>query len=299
MPIFQETYKMRRRPMLVFFIVASNIMAYGQLINDSTSGSFESTVSIYEYGDSLTSCETNFENLFRNWRNGYIANASQYSRFGSYSFVETISDSARYRYYRNYFSGLEVVSFYYSISGSSSYDGKQWNNKQEYFVAPFKYKWALLDGLPIETMVKIIELFNSEINIDTIELNTVSQEFITTMQEKQDGDFSYNINKRIVARSIWAYSDSATKESIDSMILRQVPFEDLDEQTQETLLSSQSLLMRVGMQKDFNKAVHIGDKVYVVPFWFSGLKFRIFVICNPISKKVVMDYFFKNIKYCP
>lgn len=113
---------MKRKLMLIIFIITSNLMAYCQLKNDSISNSSDKVVSIYEYGDSLTSCKTNFRNLFRNWDNGYITNASQYI-FGNYSSVETISDSARYRYYRNYFSGLEVVSHYYSSSGSSFYEG--------------------------------------------------------------------------------------------------------------------------------------------------------------------------------
>lgn len=51
------------------------------------------------------------------------------------------------------------------------------------------------------------------------------------------------------------------------------------------------------MQKGFNDAVHIGDKVYVIPTEFGGYQFKIFVICNPVTKKVVMDYFFKSIRY--
>lgn len=287
---------MKRKFLLIIFIITSNIMAYCQLKNDSILNFSDKMVSIYEYGDSLTSCETNFRNLFRNWNNGYITNAIQF-KLGNYSFVETISDSARYRYYRNYFSGLEVVSYQYLSSGSSSYEGKQMKNKHEYFIAPHKYKWALLEQLPIETMVKMLKVYNTEINIDTIKLKTVSQEIIQSLEEKQDGDSSYNNYSKITQREIWAYSDSVTKKSIDSMVIHQVRFEDLSIQSQEAIRTAQALLIRVGMQKRFNEAVHIGDKVYVVPFQFSGYLFNIFVICNPISKKVVMDYFFKNIRY--
>ena len=283
--------------MLAFFIIICNIMAHSQVKNNSASNSLNNTVSIYEYGDSLTSCETNFENLFRNWHNGYITNANQYSDFGSYSFVETISDSARYRYYRNYFSGLEVVWNHSSTSGSLSYDGKQWNNnKHEYFAAPFKLKWALLkEKLPIETTIKILTLFSTELklNVDTIKINSISQESTQTIEKEQNGNSSFSDKSEI---RYWAYSDSATKKSIDSIFLHSLRFDDLDVQSQEAMRTKQNLLMRVGLQKYFNSAVHIGDKVYVVPFGFAGLYYNIFVICNPVSKKVVLDYFFKNIR---
>ena len=299
---------MKRKLMLFVFFVVSNMLAYSQMKTDSLSHSSDKMVSIYEYGDSLTSCETNFKNLFQNWDNGYITNASQYifgnyssvetiSDSARYSFVETISDSARYRYYRNYFSGLEVVSHYYSSSGSSFYEGNQWKNKHEYFIAPYKYKWTLLEQLPIEIMVKMLKLYNTEINIDTIKLKTVFQEAIQTLEEKQDGDSSYNNYSKIIQREIWAYSDSATKKSIDSMVVHQVRYEDLSIQSQEAIQTARALLMRVGMQKKFNEVVNIGDKVYVVPFQFSCYQFKIFIICNPVTKKVVMDYFFKNIRY--
>jgi len=81
------------------------------------------------------------------------------------------------------------------------------------------------------------------------------------------------------------------------MLIHQLRFEDLSIQSQEAIRTAQALLVRVGMQKKFNEAVHIGDKVYVVPFQFGGYNFDVFVICNPMSKKVVMDYFFKNVRY--
>jgi len=278
--------------MFAFFIIASNIMMYSQKKNDSTSNSITPLVPIYEYGDSLTSCETNFVNLFRNWNNRYITNANQYD-FGKYAFVETISDTARYRYYRNYFSGLDVVSSHWANSGSSSYEGKQLKSEQEYFIAPFKYKYVLLEQLPIGTMVKMLKLYETEINIDTIKIEAVSQESIQTREEIQYGDRS---TSREVRRSIWAYSDTVIKKSIDSMTLHHVRFENLGLQSQEAILLTQALLMRVETQKVFNKAVHIGDWVYVVPFEFGGYNFNVFVICNPISKKVVIDYFFKSIR---
>lgn len=152
-----------------------------------------------------------------------------------------------------------------------------------------------MEQLPIETMVKIIKVYNTEINIDTIKLKTVSQKIIQTIEKKQDGDSLYHNLSRVTQMGIWAYSDSVTKKSIDSMVLNQVRYEDLSIQSKEAIQRALALKMRVGMQKTFNEAVHIGDKVYVVPFQFSCYQFKIFVICNLVTKKVVMDYFFKGI----
>jgi len=274
-------------------MVTSSVMAYSQLKNDSISNSSDKLVSIYEYGDSLTSCETNFRNLFRNWKNGHITNANQY-RFDNFSFVETISDSARYRYYRNYFSGLETVTNYHSTVGSGSYEAKQWKTKHEYFITPFKYKWTMLDKLPIETLVKIIKLFDTDLNlnVDTININFAFQDSIQTIEQIENDNSSFS---RKSVRTYWNYSDSKTKNSIDSIFLNHLLIKDLSNQFREDMLTTQYLLMRVGMQKGFNKAVNIGDKVYVIPTEFSGYRFKIFVICNPVTKKVVMDYFFKGI----
>ena len=65
-------------------------------------------VSIYEIGDSITDCEVNIKNLLKNWSPTKVVNADEYV-FLEWSFVETLNDSSRYVYYRNYFSGIEPV----------------------------------------------------------------------------------------------------------------------------------------------------------------------------------------------
>lgn len=79
----------------------------------------QNRVSIYEFGDSIVSCETNFTNLLRNWTVDNVTNANEYE-FVKHSYVETIVDSSKYRYYRNYFSGKEPV--YGSVRGSTKVD---------------------------------------------------------------------------------------------------------------------------------------------------------------------------------
>ena len=286
---------MKKTLAFIILITTSTIVAYCQVVSSTLSGSNQKDVSIYEYGDSLTSCETNFENLMRNWNNGPITNKDQY-KFGDYYFFETISDSATYKYYRNYFSGLDVVVHTFSTSGSISYNGKEWETSHDYYLNPYKQEWILLNKMPLETKIKILKLFNTELelNADTSKIKTVFRETNKTIEEIQDCNYSYSDESEI---EIWAYSDSETKETIDSVFLNNLSFEDLDIQTQEEMRIKLFSRTRIEMQKHFNEKVHIGDKVYVVPFIFGLIEFKIVVICNPQSKKVVMDSFFKNVPY--
>ncbi|WP_159523823.1 hypothetical protein [Sunxiuqinia indica] len=76
---------------LVFLIV--NIVAYGQVVHDPK----WDNVTIYEYGDSRTSCECNFENLFRNWPK-WVTNYNE-TELLSYKYVETLKDSSLIEHY--------------------------------------------------------------------------------------------------------------------------------------------------------------------------------------------------------
>jgi len=73
-------------------------------------------MSIYELGDSIVNYETNFENLIDNWTTVNVTNAYEFKAF-RYAFVETLTDSTRCNYYRNFFSGVEALSA--STSGNS------------------------------------------------------------------------------------------------------------------------------------------------------------------------------------
>lgn len=85
-------------------LLSCHIQIYGQSQSNKISNPLEELVSIYEYGENITSYETNFKNLLNNWKTENITNANEYE-FVNISFVESISDSIRYIYYRNYFSG--------------------------------------------------------------------------------------------------------------------------------------------------------------------------------------------------
>ncbi|WP_320167788.1 hypothetical protein [Mangrovibacterium marinum] len=76
---------------LVFLIIS--VIAYGQVAHEPK----WDNVTIYEYGDSLTTCECNFENLFRNWPK-WVTNFQE-TELTSYEYVETLKDSIRIEYY--------------------------------------------------------------------------------------------------------------------------------------------------------------------------------------------------------
>jgi hypothetical protein len=191
---------------------------------------------------------------------------------------------------------LDVVVHTFSTSGSTSYNGKELVTSHDYYLNPYKREWILLDKIPVETKIKALKLFNTELelNADTSKIKTVFRETNKTIEEIQDCNYSYSDESEI---EIWAYSDSETKETIDSVFLNNLSFDDLDIQTQEEMRIKLFSRTRIEMQKHFNEKVHIGDKVYVVPFIFGLIEFKIVVICNPQSKKVVMDSFFKNVPY--
>ncbi|GCB37140.1 hypothetical protein [Bacteroides faecalis] len=51
-----------------------------------------SIINIYEYGQPISSCECNFENLFRNWTTQFVTNAKDIELI-SYEFIERLSDN--------------------------------------------------------------------------------------------------------------------------------------------------------------------------------------------------------------
>jgi hypothetical protein len=77
-------------------------------------------VSLYEFGQPVTSCDCNFENLFRNWTPRFISNAKEIQLL-SYEYVETVTDSIQLHHY----AGLKVSDralIRYLSSGHSEYE---------------------------------------------------------------------------------------------------------------------------------------------------------------------------------
>ena len=284
---------------------------YIDTVNNFTMGN---PVPIYEYGAPLTSCETNFHNLFKNWTPANVTNAHEYELL-DFSFVENLSDTARYNFYRNYFTGGEV--FYSSVSawGNTSIATKKSKGKiiyytkesSECFVSLRYVHSELFDQRRLTEKAKKIyseefskqakELVMREINIDTMKLVYTSGDIYTANKEKSHSESFGKINT--IEKGHLTY-DLASKDSIspklfNTLVLNKTNQEELSVQEIRALMLEEILLLRISNQFGFNKLVHLGDKVYVVRFKYQGTIYKDYFICNPETKKVVTEYFFKNI----
>lgn len=308
-----------KRNLLFILLFISIIVAYSQTKHQQdsiTNFILGNPVPIYEFGAPLTSCETNFENLFKNWNPGNITNAREYELL-DFSFIETIADTTRYNYYRNYFSGGEPVyssGAFFDFKGSKlkNLNGKTYNGETEIserFVRPGYIHSELFDqrGLPEDAKNLFTEEFKRqaqellirEINIDTLHLKYSAGEIFridtirSVVKSVENTHISYNV----------ASTDSISKDYIDITLKNYMgnssPKEnyntDLTIQKRRTLALEELLIERITNQVSLNKLVHFGDKVYVVRFRYNGAMYPVYVICNPATKKVVMDTFFKNI----
>lgn len=311
---------MQRNIFAVLFLI-SNIGAYSQTKQDSIMNSIlGNPVPIYEYGAPLTSCETNFENLFKNWNTKNITNAREYELL-DFSFIEIIADTTRYNYYRNYFSGGEPV--YGSMASFSSKSSKLKNRNgktyyeeieiSEHFVRPGYIHRELFDqrGLPEEAK-KILseeftrqaqELLTREINIDTLHLkysageifriDTIRSGSYPVVKSFENTHMSYNVaSTDPISKD---YMDITLKNYMGNSSQKENNNTDLTIQKRRALVLEELLIERISTQVTFNKLVYFGDKVYVVRFRYNGAMYPVYVICNPDTKKIVMDTFFKNI----
>ena len=83
---------MKRQVLPLIFLIVY-VLAHGQVSHDPK----WDNVTMYEFGDSLSSWECNFENLFRNWTKW--ATNSQETELLSYKYVEILKDSSLIEYY--------------------------------------------------------------------------------------------------------------------------------------------------------------------------------------------------------
>lgn len=105
---------MNRQTLSIFFLIIGAV-CYGQVTHDPK----WDNVTIYEYGDSLTSCECNFKNLFRNWPK-WVTN-HQETKLLSYKYIKTLNDNEKIDYYSILLNSWE--SLYPRISHSYSESG--------------------------------------------------------------------------------------------------------------------------------------------------------------------------------
>jgi hypothetical protein len=300
--VYDKDFKHMKINTLYILLFISTIGMSGQTKTDTKLDNFwDGYVTIYEYGAPLTSCETNFKNLLENWHTANITNANEY-KFVDISFVESISDSIKYRYYRNYFSGGEPV-----FSSIQTNRGEGPNRKEIYrlYVAPGYIHQELYDRrlLPEQSkkifskefMQQAQGILELEINIDTLSLVLFSGEIFKIDTIETGSDFWGNYVQKSHGVFNLASTDSISKEYIDISIKREKDSEDLNMQERRALVLEGLLIERISNQVLFNNQVHIGDKVFSIQFIYRGTTYTDYVICNPDNKKVVIDSFFKNI----
>src|SRR5690554_2916726 len=102
------------RQILFFISLLMSAIAHGQVESNHR----WDNVSIYEYGIPLSSCEDNFENLFRNWPK-WVTNHQQ-TKLLSYKFIETLKDSSTVQYYAKKLHGWKSLT----CRKTGSYDEK-------------------------------------------------------------------------------------------------------------------------------------------------------------------------------
>jgi len=91
-----------------------------------------STFSIYEYGDKLTSCETNFQNLFKFWIPKYITNANE-TKLITYQFVEELKDTKQITKYIDLLTSTDNLIGSTKMSNGVVYDKKNQKRKYGYY----------------------------------------------------------------------------------------------------------------------------------------------------------------------
>jgi len=256
--------------------------------------------SIYEVGDSIVNYETNFENLIKNWTTDNITNADEYTSF-RYAFVETITDSIRYKYYRNYFTGDEVVS-----ASTSRYFGvKDGLKYYRFFIRPGYAYSEFYDTRGMTEKQKTImsedfrqkakDLLKRDFDVDKMNLKYYTSEFHKndTTLEADKSSYTYNIVKSSGSANL-ASPDSISANYID-IISGKKKADQFDTTEKRRLKLEELLIDRTVFQLRFNKKAHLGDKVYAVQFDYYGKTYTNYVICSSKTKKVVWDNFFPNI----
>lgn len=91
------------RNILTIFFTAISILAHGQFEKNSK----WDNVTIYEYGVPLTSCESNFKNLFQNWKK-WITN-NEDTKLITYKYIEMLRDSILIKHYAEQLNNWESL----------------------------------------------------------------------------------------------------------------------------------------------------------------------------------------------
>ena len=284
-----------KKNLLIGLILFNHIFCVGQ------SAPYE-FVSIYEIGESTTNCDVNIKNLLKNWTPERIVNANEYE-FLEWSFVETISDSSQYVYYRNYFSSDKPV--YSSVmrkTGSSYPPGNEYDSLWIYpaFSHSEYYDTRSLPDeareiLSEDVRLKAIDINSKDFNIDTIPL-------LYHSYHKKDSTMSGDIHNYSVRTESYdiATIDSLSQNYIDVNFTREKSFGDLSIEEAKKLLLEGLLIERIAKQLHFKEQVRVGDKVFMIKFKHKDRMhnekiYNNYIICDSETNKVVMDSFFLRI----
>ncbi len=259
-------------------------------------------VSIYELGDSLVNCETNFKNLFYNWSKEFVTNANDY-KFIDCSFVDSLSDSTKYNYYRNYFSSGEPLVC--RKKGKQTEDSKGQRTVEFYIYPEFKYEY-LYDtrGLPKGTkailsksfLEKAQTLLNKPFDIDKMQFVHYQSFSYTKDTTIEFGIFnSFGTSESYSNWSIMS-PDSLTQDYFDIFIENKKRIDEVDLLEAQSLLLQNIMIQRISEQLFFSQQVKIGDKIYFIKFEYDGKPYSNYVVCSSSTNRVIVDYFFQQIQ---
>lgn len=214
-------------------------------------------VPIYEYGDSIVSCETNFKNLFTNWTVKNITNAPDYKLL-NYSFLESISDSVIFKVYSRLFTSS--TNMLGKGTKSSSRSTSYGSDENRFVIEPRYFTLKTLFSTKDKRVKKLFE----DLGFTQEMWRMYSDDFI--VNESKNGSFKF-------VNSPDSLSDAEYKKYI------------LEGTRTERMMAYDY----------FKNQIKIGDLVYVIHFRYNGKLYSDYVVCDPDSKKVIFDSFFSSI----
>lgn len=250
-------------------------------------------VSIYELGDSIRDYEDNFKNLVKNWTKEYITNAEKYT-LKKINFVEVITGSEQYNYWRNYFTSDKPVSRSMSKRTGIDADGKR---IYELIIEPGYFYNEFYDsrGMSEEMQAILTEDFQREarallareLNIDTLQLHT--EQFYEEVSDTTDTGYSTTVTRyKIISPTPLSQNYKDIKIDNTKTIF------DLSLEDARSFILEDLLIERITRQADFTQTVHPGDRVYAIEFEYGNgrVPYTCYVVCSRETKKVVLDWFF-------
>jgi hypothetical protein len=234
-------------PILFLFYLVINAMG--------ANSKGQKIVSIYQVGDSIVNYDTNFTNLFRNWTDKNITNASDYKLL-NYTFLETIADSSTLEFYSRLMTSNKMIGL------GSKYSAETTKNISEvkYAVEPTQFSFDSLYTVKNPRLKRLYEDIS----------------FFQEIKRLYSDEFSMREVKR---EKIAAY------KSPDLLT---------DEEYKVFLLNS-TKVERMMAQLYFIEFVNIGDVVYAVHFKYLDKLYTDYVVCDSKTKKVKLDGFFKGV----